>query len=129
MAQNDGSVTGRPAWFLRLDGLVLLVGSLLLFSKSQQHWWWVPLLILAPDISMLGYLVSAKFGAAVYNLGHTYLLPMLAAFFGFYRHHGFIFAIGLIWLAHIGMDRAAGYGLKYDDAFKHTHLGALSNGK
>ena len=30
--------------------------------------------------------------------------------------------LGLIWLAHIGMDRAIGYGLKYPTNHKDTHL-------
>jgi hypothetical protein len=33
--------------------------------------------------------------------------------------------LALVWFAHIGMDRALGYGLKYDDAFTHTHLGII----
>jgi Domain of unknown function (DUF4260) len=30
--------------------------------------------------------------------------------------------VGLIWLAHIGIDRVLGYGLKYPTGFKDTHL-------
>lgn len=119
------SVTGRPRFFLRLDGLVLFVGSLALFGKTHQQWWWVPLLLFVPDIFMVGYARSTKVGALIYNLGHTYLLPTLTAFYGWYFGHSLVLAVGLIWLAHIGMDRFAGYGLKYNDNFKHTHLGNL----
>ncbi|MCS4316879.1 hypothetical protein M2407_001178 [Serratia sp. BIGb0234] len=31
----------------------------------------------------------------------------------------------LIWGAHIGFDRALGYGLKYASGFADTHLGGL----
>ena len=31
-------------------------------------------------------------------------------------------AVGLVWLAHIGIDRALGYGLKYPTHFEDTHL-------
>jgi len=98
---NSDIVTGRPAWFLRL----------------------------VPDIFMLGYLGSTKLGATFYNLGHSYLLPSLVGISGYYSHRELALATSLIWLVHIGMDRVAGYGLKYDDAFKHTHLGVLSSGK
>lgn len=122
---NSQSVIGRPRLFLRLDGLVLFIGSLALFGRTDQHWWLVPLLLFVPDVFMVGYARSTKVGALIYNLGHTYLLPTLIAFYGWYSSHSLVLAIGLIWLAHIGMDRFAGYGLKYDDDFKHTHLGSL----
>jgi hypothetical protein len=64
-------------------------------------------------------------GALIYNLGHTYLLPASTAFYGWYASHFLVLGIGLIWLAHVGMDRFAGYSLKYDDDFKHTHLSNL----
>jgi hypothetical protein len=41
-------------------------------------------------------------------------------------HHPLALALGLIWLAHIGMDRALSYGLKYDSDFTHTHLANLN---
>jgi hypothetical protein len=118
-------VTGSPRVFLRLDGLVLFVSSLLLFSHTHQHWWWVPVLLFLPDLFMAGYVRSTKIGALVYNLGHTYMLPTIVAIAGWYTNHFLVLAIGLIWLAHVGMDRFAGYGLKYEDDFKHTHLGDL----
>lgn len=34
-------------------------------------------------------------------------------------------AVALIWLLHIGFDRAIGYGLKYPSSFKETHLGRV----
>lgn len=119
-------VTGKPKAFLRLDGLVLFAGALILFNSTQQNWWWVPVLLFAPDIFMVGYLRSTKLGALLYNVGHSYLLPALLAIYAWQSERPLSLAIGLIWFAHIGMDRCIGYGLKYDDDFKHTHLGSLS---
>ena len=118
-------VTGKPRFFLRVEGVVLLITSLLLFTSTHQHWWWVPVLLFAPDLFMVGYAHSTKFGALVYNIGHSYLLPASISLYGWHGHRPLLLAVGLIWFAHIGMDRFAGYGLKYDDNFKHTHLGSL----
>ena len=121
----DGTVSGGPRWWLRLDGLVLLGGSLALFATTGQPWWLVPLVILLPDVFMVGYAGGTRLGAFVYNLGHTYLAPALVAGTGLLTHRDIVTALGLLWFAHIGMDRVAGFGLKYDDAFGHTHLGWL----
>lgn len=119
-------VVGKPRFFLRLEGVVLFFASLVLFSSTHQHWWWVPALLLVPDLFMAGYARSTNLGALIYNVGHTYLLPAFVALYGWHLDRPLVLAIGLIWLAHIGMDRFAGYGLKYDDDFKHTHLGSMS---
>ena len=123
---DSPSVIGRPRLFLRVEGLILLLGALLLFTHTHQHWWWIPLILFAPDLFIVGYARSTKIGALTYNLGHSYLLPALLTVYGWQSGRPLLLAIGLIWFAHIGMDRLAGYGLKYDDNFKHTHLGNLS---
>ncbi len=118
-------VVGRPKLFLKFEGAVLFASSLFLFNSTHQHWWWVPALLFVPDIFMIGYARSTKHGALIYNIGHSYLLPVSLTLYGLHSHRPFVIGIGLIWLAHIGMDRVLGYGLKYDDDFKHTHLGDL----
>jgi hypothetical protein len=35
--------------------------------------------------------------------------------------------IALIWANHIGIDRMLGYGLKYAEGFRFTHLGRIGN--
>jgi len=127
--ETGGTVTGGPRWWLRLDGLVLLVGSLALFATTGEPWWLVPLVILLPDAFMLGYLEGRRLGAFSYNLGHNYLLPAVVAGAGLGSGSDLLTALGLLWFAHIGMDRVAGYGLKYDDGFGHTHLGWLRRGE
>ena len=120
------SVRGKPLLWLRAEGLTLLATALLLFSATHQQWWLVPAVILLPDLFMAGYVGGSRLGAAVYNLGHSYPLPALTSLAGQAGHHPLVLAVGLLWLAHIGMDRMAGFGLKYDSGFRHTHLSDLA---
>jgi Domain of unknown function (DUF4260) len=121
--------SGRPLWWLRVEGVALLAAALLLYGSTHEHWWLVPAAILLPDLLMAGYLGGTTVGAAAYNLAHAYPLPITLALVGIGWHQPFALALGLIWLAHIGMDRALGYGLKYDDHFQHTHLGQIGHSK
>ncbi len=83
------------------------------------------LLFLVPDIFMLGYLAGPRIGAALYNAGHSYLGPLILAGVGSLANAQMPLLIALIWGAHIGIDRAIGYGLKYGSGFKDTHLGRV----
>ena len=87
-------------------------------------WWWL-LLFFSPDISMLGYLVNTRVGAATYNLFHHRAIAIIIAGLGYYFHNEIATATGILLFAHSSFDRMLGYGLKYPDAFKHTHLGWL----
>jgi len=122
-------VTGKPKTWLRLEGLTLLVATIIIFSDQGQKWWLYPALLLVPDIFMLGYLANTKIGAFFYNLGHSYLAPALMIFISLKADNNLALAIGVIWLGHIGWDRFFGYGLKYDSDFKHTHLDDLNKVK
>ena len=77
---------------------------------------------------MVGYLGGPRLGAIAYNLAHNTALPAMVVALGWWQHESVASALGLIWLAHIGMDRLMGYGLKYNDHFQHTHLGRLGRG-
>ncbi len=77
---------------------------------------------------MLGYLVNARIGAFSYNIGHSYTIPAFLAMAGWFSSFEWMLPLAIIWFAHIGMDRAFGYGLKYDDDFTHTHLGVIGRG-
>ncbi len=122
-------VSGKPKLWLRFEGLVLLVSTIVLFFGQHQKWWLYPLLLLVPDIFMLGYLANTKIGAFFYNLGHSYFAPALVILLAWRADSKLSMAIGIIWLGHIGWDRCFGYGLKYDSDFKHTHLGDLNKQK
>ena len=124
---QDDIVTGAPRALLRLEGLAMLAAASAAYAQTGQGWWLFAALLLVPDVFMLGYLVSLRLGAASYNLGHTYLSPAILGAAGFWLSSPFVTAVALIWLAHIGMDRAVGYGLKYPDAFQHTDLGGKAS--
>jgi len=122
-------VTGKPKMWLRIEGFVLLVATIVIFAGQHQRWWIYPALLLAPDIFMLGYIANTKVGAFLYNVGHSYIAPASMIWYSWHLHNKLAIAIGLIWLGHIGWDRFFGYGLKYDSGFKHTHLGDLNKPK
>ena len=123
LSSAAGVVVGAPRGWLGLEGLVLLAGALIAFGVLGQPWWLLPAGILVPDIAMSGYVAGAPFGAHMYNLAHTTLLPAIILGVGYWQADRLIMALALIWLAHIGLDRLLGTGLKYNDRFTHTHLG------
>ena len=113
--------------FLRLEGLVIFVLSIVAYRRADLVWWWFVAGLLVPDVSMAGYLLNNKAGALVYNAGHSLILPLPLAAFGFWSGSNGLLAVGLIWVAHIGMDRLFGYGLKEQKGFQHTHLGKIGH--
>jgi uncharacterized protein DUF4260 len=114
-----------PVVLQRLEGGVMLLLSLLLYSKLGDSWLLFALLILAPDLFMVGYLRGPRAGAALYNLGHTWLLPGILAVAGVLGGSEPAAALAVIWLGHIGADRLMGYGLKLETSFQDTHLGRI----
>jgi hypothetical protein len=128
-SSSDGAVVGVPRRWLRLEGLTLLLGSLVAYSTTRQAWWLVPVTLLSPDLLMVGYLAGTRSGGSMYNLAHTTSLPAALIGLGWWQHQRLALALGLVWLAHIGMDRLMGYGLKYGDNAQHTHLGLLGSHK
>jgi hypothetical protein len=91
----------------------------------EGSWWVYAILFLAPDLSFLGYLAGPRIGAVVYNSAHSYMAPVALMTAGFALASPLVLSIALIWLAHIGIDRALGYGLKYSAGFTFTHLGRI----
>lgn len=122
-------VTAKPRWFLRADGLVVLAISLGAFWLTNQPWWLYPLVLFAPDVTMAGYLRGNRFGASCYNIGHSYPAPALTITAGWLITSHLAVAIGVIWFGHVGLDRALGFGLKYDEGFDFTHLGRLGSSR
>ena len=107
---------------LHIEGLAILLLALFLYASHSLSWPMFFILLFAPDLSSLGYLVNLKTGAKMYNYFHTTSFPIVLIIAGLLLNSGGILAIGLIWLAHIGMDRMLGYGLKYPTSFKDIHL-------
>lgn len=120
---RDGIVSGVPLVVLRVEGAIVLAVTTFAYAKFGDGWAMFGLLFLVPDASMLGYFAGRKVGAIFYNLGHSYVLPLALGFMGVLLAHQIFYALALIWMAHIGLDRMFGYGLKYATAFGDTHLG------
>ena len=111
-----------PALLLRLEGAALLFCALFFYHSQRFSWILFIALFLWPDILMVGYLLNPKLGSRLYNLVHTDVLPAALAAWSFALHRTSPLAFALIWLGHIGLDRALGFGLKYPTVFKDTHL-------
>lgn len=114
---------------LRLEGLVVLAGAVMGYWFLGGNWWIFALLLLAPDLSFFGIMAGEKAGARIYNLAHTYTIPAVLGAIGWFGGIGWLTFVALIWVAHIGMDRAVGYGLKYPGLDGHTHLGPIGKAK
>lgn len=106
---------------LHIEGAAVLCLSLYFYSDLQFNWLLFFVLLLAPDLSMLGYLINNKVGAVLYNGFHTYVFHVGIVIFGAWLSSNSVLAIGLIWFAHIGMDRMVGFGLNYPTHFQDTH--------
>ena len=124
-AAETGAVTGGVNILLRLEGLTLFVGMVMLYAAWGGSWLVFALLFFVPDLSFLAYLADARFGAIVYNAAHSYMAPVTLLTLGFGLASPLTLSIALVWLAHIGIDRALGYGLKYAAGFGFTHLGRI----
>lgn len=110
---------------LKLEELAMFVLGIFMFGLLGYSWWLFLVLILTPDIGMLGYLVNSKIGATVYNIFHHKGIAILLYFLGMYLSVPVVQLIGVIVFSHASMDRIFGYGLKYEQGFKYTHLGEI----
>lgn len=110
---------------IQLEGLALFIFSIFLFSQLGYAWWWYPLLILSPDLSMIGYLGGPRLGAVVYNTFHHQALAIAVYLLGIFLNIPALQLTGVILFGHSNMDRALGYGLKHSDSFHNTHLGRI----
>jgi predicted ferric reductase len=125
MNASSGSLyLTRPDVLLRLEGLLELVVGCIAYQRLYPHHWGIfAVLFLAPDISLLGYLRSASKASAVfYNLVHSYVLPLALGLLAWELGSALTGQLALIWLAHISFDRCLGFGLKFPESFRVTHI-------
>lgn len=122
---TPGTTTGGVRILLRLEALAVLLLALAANAKWGMEWRYFALFFFAPDLSMLGYLAGPKMGSACYNVGHAYLGGMVCVTLGVLLPAPILLDAGILWFAHIGFDRALGYGLKYSNGFGWTHLGRI----
>src|SRR5262245_15487041 len=120
-----GTVEGVPRILLRIEGAALAAAAVYAYHRLGAHWCLFAALILAPDLSMVGYFGGTRLGAIAYNTFHVTLGPLICAALGVLLPSFDLISIALIWAAHIGADRALGYGLKYTAGFGFTHLGRI----
>jgi hypothetical protein len=111
-----------PSVLLRLEGLVLFGAAIALYVREDYSILLLVVLFLAPDLAFAGLAAGPRLGAISYDAAHTYVGPILLASVALIVEWSAGVQLGLIWLAHIGIDRALGYGLRYPDAFRDTHL-------
>ena len=129
--QAQEVATGQ-AWirpWLRAEGAAVLAAGFVGFLALGLPWWLFALLLVVPDVSMVGYLRGPRLGAIVYNLVHDLATGAAIAGLGFAVGNVPLMAVGAILVAHSGMDRLAGYGLKYPTSFHDTHLGRIGRGR
>lgn len=116
---------GVPRVLLRLEGLAALMAAVAGYRLLEGSWGWFAMLFLVPDLSMLGYIAGTRTGSICYNAAHSYLGAALLGAAACVLHSALMGQLALIWCAHVGFDRALGYGLKYATAFTDTHLGLI----
>jgi hypothetical protein len=130
MTRSDArfSVSGWPKILLRFEGAALLAAASFAYWRLDASWGLFALLFLVPDLSLLGYLAGPRVGAIAYNAAHTTIGPLALGAVGLFFDNALLLQLALIHLAHIGFDRALGYGLKYGTAFGDTHLCRIGGG-
>jgi hypothetical protein len=111
------------ATLLKTEEALLFGLAFVLFLPLEAAWWWFFVLLLAPDLSALGYLGGPRLGAFTYNAAHHKGVAAAAYMLGAAGGGAWLAGLGLILLGHASLDRVFGFGLKYPDAFQHTHLG------
>ena len=121
---SSPAVSGNVRLTLRAEGLAVLAAAVGLYAHAGYSGWLFAALFLVPDLSLLGYLGGSRAGAIVYNSCHSLLGPLVLGL-GAVLVAPVLGPYALIWLAHVGFDRALGYGLKYATGFRHTHLGRI----
>jgi hypothetical protein len=126
---NAGFPPAEVTTLLRMEGLAIFAAAVVAFHVLGGNWWLFAALILAPDLSMLGLLAGYRTGARAYNVAHTYTLPLALGAIGWLSGTAWLVSVALIWIAHIGIDRALGYGLRYPAVEQATHLGWIGKAK
>lgn len=112
---------------LKLEQLALFITSYLISLYLGYSWWLFFVLLLLPDLSMVGYAISNRVGAILYNIFHHQALGLALIVFGYVAISPAITLAGSIILGHSAMDRCFGYGLKYNKGFRFTHLGEIGH--
>jgi hypothetical protein len=125
----EGMTAGAVRNWLRLEGLAAFGAGLALFGASGGNWLFIIPLILLPDISAVGYLAGPRVGAFGYNLVHNWVPGIVTLGMAAWLASPALGVAAGVLIAHVGMDRAVGYGLKLPGSFQDTHLGRMGRAK
>ena len=112
LGRFGGTVSRPVAPAVRVAGGAVLLAAAALYFSMGGAWWLALALLLAPDLAFLGFAVSARFGVAAYNSVHRFVVPVALMALGLAAGSRIVLLLMLIWIGHIAMDRAAGYGLR-----------------
>ena len=124
----DGPVPtldGQARVWLRLEGLAALVAGVVIYTRLGADLIWLVPALLAVDLSAAGYLRGPRAGALTYNLFHNWATGLAVLGTGLAASIPLVAMAGAVLVAHVGMDRTAGYGLKLTTSFQDTHLGRI----
>lgn len=110
---------------LKIEEFTMFAISVYALFFLKAEWWCYLLLLLGPDISMIGYLVGNKTGAVIYNLFHHKGIAVGIFLAGLITSNSALQIAAIILFGHSSMDRMFGYGLKLFEGFKFTHLGVI----
>lgn len=110
---------------LRAESFAIFLGGIAVYLQLNGNGLWLLPLLLAPDLSMVGYLGGPRLGAITYNAGHNLVTALGLLAVGWFAAIAPLALLGAILTAHVGMDRTLGYGLKLPTDFRDTHLGRI----
>ncbi len=128
-SSSAGMTSGAVRGWLRLEGFAAFAAGLALFGASGGNWWFIIPMMLLPDISAVGYLAGSRVGSHTYNLLHNWAPGLLVLGLGTWLASPALQLVAAILIAHVGMDRALGYGLKLPSSFQDTHLGRIGRAR
>jgi len=115
--------------WLRLEGLAALVAGIAAYAYLGGGWLLFIPAILLVDLSMVGYLANPRLGAMTYNAAHQWATGLAVAGIGLATGVNAVVLLGAVLIAHVGFDRALGYGLKLPTSFGDTHLGWIGKAR
>jgi Domain of unknown function (DUF4260) len=114
---------------LRSEAMAALAAGIVIWMANDGSLLWLVPVLLLPDVSAVGYLVNPRVGAVTYNIVHNWTIAAVALGLGWWLHSRFLVLTGAVLLAHVGLDRVLGYGLKLPSSFQDTHLGRIGRGQ
>ena len=109
----------------RVESAAIFIAATYVYFANGLNWILYLVLLFSFDIVMGGYAINNRIGAYAYNFAHNMAIPAILVIVYIIVPSPFLLGFTCLWFAHIGLDRALGYGLKFTSGFEHTHLGKI----